>query len=650
MAETAKDLLIACHIRVLHCRLIIQPTADPNSRRDLILYNDLSPKLEKEFKSYFNLKSIDYIDSEYNMIHINQEYIKPGFDIGSDQDFDFGWSGQFKYPALPKKYDFIIPVRCPIFLLVKFYMEPTEIKYDDLKEPEKALFFYLNHLKIGGKLIIYSQDRYSPENGIINDKLKMKNVNISYFKGQHRGFPRAPSLNLSEVKSFLNANGINFYLEIPDFETQSVIIFERTSDAPITYNNDSTDNYPGQSGGKYHINKLSKLTKFNYNKNKNHNNNNNHYHYQHHNQNKKYTKKILNLAGGGGNAPMDLQGLTPEDVQALMQQGIMPEQIAQLAQEQGQPIPPIILEMLSQSPGGMDAMAPPGMPPGAMDMGMGMPPQAPQAPPPPSKTSKFPAMMDLPTYAQYKNVEKAEQKQKLKFGAHKPTVFGYVFSDLISEDILRDMKRTQGGFLIGVNLNNLFNTFREAIKMDEKGQSVGKMRNPEEIFKRVGEYVNVDFDKILETKMGYRGSDMPMLPEQELNEYSSFGEVINESKKYVDSAFKGIITPLGLLIMTRMLYKYRKNNAQWVRVATVLELIHRYLGGAKSRLEFFKEREEIPIQSLIELEEFYNTDHIFMTENEIHKFKRDLDFYKYDPKINIRKQIQELLSKAPPII
>jgi len=166
----------------------------------------------------------------------------------------------------------------------------------------------------------------------------------------------------------------------------------------------------------------------------------------------------------------------------------------------------------------------------------------------------------------------------------------------------------------------------------------------------VGEYFNVDNDKILEYKMGYRGSDIPMLPEKELNEYASFDEVLNESKKYANAAFKGIITPLGLLIMTRMLYKYRKNNAQWVRVATVLELIHRYLGGNKSREEFFKEREEIPIQSLIELEEFYNTDHIFMTEDEIHKFKKDLDFYKYDPKINIRKQIQELLSKAPPII
>jgi hypothetical protein len=52
----------------------------------------------------------------------------------------------------------------------------------------------------------------------------------------------------------------------------------------------------------------------------------------------------------------------------------------------------------------------------------------------------------------------------------------------------------------------------------------------------------------------------------------------------------------------------------------------------------------------MDLEEFYNTDHLFMTEEELRKFKRDLDFYKFDPKINIQKQIKELLSKAPPII
>ena len=341
--------------------------------------------------------------------------------------------------------------------------------------------------------------------------------------------------------------------------------------------------------------------------------------------------------GGGGNAPIDLQSLTQQDVEALMQQGIMPEQIAQLAQEQGQPIPPIVQQMM-----GTESTTPSDMPQGQEGM---LPPAL------PTKTSKFPAMMDLPTYAQYREVEKEEKaQQKLKFGAHKPNVYGYVFSDLISEDILRDMKRTQGSFLVGVNLSNLFNEFRNIVKQGEKSEKLAKISNSEDIFKRVGEYVNVDFEKTLDEKMGYRGSDIPLLPEKELTENSSFYEVINESKKYADMGYGGKITPMGLLIMTRMLYKYRKNNAQWIRVATILELIYKYFSNGEPRTEFFKNKDEIPVLSLMDLEEFYNTDHIFMTEEELQKFKTNLSFYKYDPKINIRKQIRELLSKAPPII
>ena len=342
---------------------------------------------------------------------------------------------------------------------------------------------------------------------------------------------------------------------------------------------------------------------------------------------------------GGGGAPMDLQGLTQQDIEGLMQQGIMPEQIAQLAVEQGQPIPPIVQQMMSA-----EGAMPPGM---AQQQQMGQP-MGPGQAPPLSKTSKFPAMMDLPTYSQYRDVEK--QEKKLKLGAHKPNVYGYVFSDLISEDILRDMKRTQGSFLVGVNLSNLFSEFRNIIKDNDKGKKNPKISNSEDIFKRVGEYVNVDFEKILDRKMGYRGSDIPLLPEKELTENSSFYEVIDESKKYADMGYGGKITPMGLLIMTRMLYKYRKNNAQWIRVATILELIYKYFGEGQNRAEFFKNKDEIPIISLMDLEEFYNTDHLFMTEDELHKFKKELDFYKYDPKTDIKKKIVELMSKTPPII
>ena len=357
-------------------------------------------------------------------------------------------------------------------------------------------------------------------------------------------------------------------------------------------------------------------------------------------------KHELYLKGGGGAPAMDLQSLTAEDVQALMDQGILPEQIAQIATEQGQPIPPIIQAMMQQGPQ---------QGPQQMQMQQGQPQgQAMQ-----SKTNKFPAMMNATTYAQYREIDKAEHKAKI--GAHKPNVFGYEFSDLISEEILKDMKRTQGSFLVGVNLSNLFNEFRNMIVNDNNNNNntkksktfltpLGK-KDSENIFKRTGEWIDVDFENILDKKMGFRGSDIQLIPETKLTDYSTFSEVLNESTKYATiSGFDGKITPYGLLTMTRMLFKYRKTNSQWVRVATILELIYKYLGANYSRDVFFKNKNEISIKALIELEEFYNTDHIFMTEKELTKFKKELNFYKYDKSIDIGKKIKELKSKTPPLI
>lgn len=369
----------------------------------------------------------------------------------------------------------------------------------------------------------------------------------------------------------------------------------------------------------------------------------------------KKTKKqpFYNIVGGGAppvdqSTQIDLQSITEQEIEMLMQQGIMPEQIAELAMQQGQPIPPLVQQMMSQGP----PPAPVGTPTG--------PPGTPTELP--SKANQYPSQMTLPQYADYKKTikvekEQKEQKDKLKFGAHKQNVFGYVFSDLIREDLLRDVKRTQGSFLVGLNLNNLVNEMRKMI-MDSETQSDTKKktigipieRNSEELFKRLGEYVNVDFEKILNSKMGYRGSDIPLLPEEALNDYSSFYEVIYESKKYADKGYNGNIIPLGLLIMTRMLYKYRKSNAQWFRVATILELIFKYLSDNQTRTQFFKNKDEIPILSLIELEEFYNTDHLFMTVNELKTFKQDLNFYKYDTNLDIKIQIKDLLGKTPPPI
>jgi hypothetical protein len=268
----------------------------------------------------------------------------------------------------------------------------------------------------------------------------------------------------------------------------------------------------------------------------------------------------------------------------------------------------------------------------------------------PSNLDKYPAMMGLSEYKKYQKDAELEQRNKPQKRA---STYGYVFSDLLREDIMREMKRTQGSFLIGVNLSNLFKEFRKIINPDktlkelENEKAEKNKDDSDEIFRKVGEYVDVDFDKILEKKMGYRNdSDTPLLPELKLERTSTFDQIIDESKKYADIGYKGKITPYGLLMMTRMLFKYKKNNAQWVRVATVLELIYKYLGGGQSKQNFFNNKTEIPILSLMDLEEFYNTDHIFMTQKELLEFKKNLEYYKYD----ITKTIEKRMGIAGDIV
>lgn len=325
----------------------------------------------------------------------------------------------------------------------------------------------------------------------------------------------------------------------------------------------------------------------------------------------------------GANTPLDLKNLSEEDIKNLIKEGIPPEQLAEFAKEQGQPIPEIIQKMISSNSSSNVSNS----------SGDGAS----------NEKDSYPAMMNVETYQKYKNdmKSKAKNNSKMVYDDNKS-------SNLMDETVLRNMKQTQGSFFVGVNLFNLFNEFYTMIKHENKKNNT-KAKKGDNIFKRVGEYLDMDFDETL-LNMGYRGSSVPLVPEKELTENASFLEILNESKKYADMGYGGKITPMGLLIMTRMLYKYRKNNAQWLRVATILELIYKYFNNNQSRNDFFKSKDDISILSLMELEEFYNTDHIFMTDNELVTFKKSLDFYKYNPNIDIKQELQKLLSKPKPII
>ena len=345
---------------------------------------------------------------------------------------------------------------------------------------------------------------------------------------------------------------------------------------------------------------------------------------------------------------LNLQDITEQQINELLQQGITLDQIAQIAQEQGEPIPPLVASMMKQQGIGISNSA------SAPQPGQGQPGQG-QPEKQSLKSKKYPTMMNTNEYKAYQDTVKKEEEEKAKqTQSQKTNVYGYVFSPLLSEELMKDMKRTQGSFFVGVNIANLMNTFRDMIVDSEKKAYKPKSKilksNPDSIFNKIGEWVDVDFNTILDKKMGERGSNVPLLPEKRLTEYSTFYEILSESKKYSDRGFNGKITPYSLLIMTRMLYKYRNNNAQWIRVATVLELIYKYLGDYVSREQYFKNNDEISIRSLMELEEFYNTDHIFMSKSEIKKFKETLNFYKYDKNIDVKKQIAKIQTKiAPPI-
>lgn len=364
---------------------------------------------------------------------------------------------------------------------------------------------------------------------------------------------------------------------------------------------------------------------------------------------KAYEKEFMKERQANKKNNLNLQNITEQQLNELLQQGITLDQIAQIAQEQGQPIPPLVASMMEQQTSEMSTSSPQQE---SSNSGTFLNNNYTKKP---SKSKSYPTMMNPNEYKEYQSTVKKEEEEKAKqTQSQKTNVYGYVFSPLLSEELMKDMKRTQGSFFVGVNIANLMNTFRDIIVDSEKKAYKPKSKilksNPDSIFNKIGEWVDVDFNTIIDKKMGERGSDIPLLPEKRLTEYSTFYEILTESKKYSDRGFNGKITPYSLLIMTRMLYKYRNNNAQWLRVATVLELIYNYLGDYVSREQYFKNNDEISVRSLMELEEFYNTDHIFMSKSQIKKFKETLNFYKYDKNTDVKRQIEKIQKKiAPPI-
>lgn len=228
--------------------------------------------------------------------------------------------------------------------------------------------------------------------------------------------------------------------------------------------------------------------------------------------------------------------------------------------------------------------------------------------------------VDLEDFLQGRRQLKREEFKKLQKEQ------GFYFSNAMEEYMLRERRKHEGLHFLGVNLNALLDLARAPLKSNSDPLESGKS------FQLIGEYVDMDkeYDNILKDKVGLRlGPDRVVKPEDKFYQDSSFDDILEESKNYT-GLNKKYISPKTLLSMVRILHKYKKNEIQWLRVATAVEIIYRYLKNeGESREEFFTGDMELKGKSLLELEEFFKTDHLFMTLKDLKEFKNDLQYYKF---------------------
>lgn len=215
---------------------------------------------------------------------------------------------------------------------------------------------------------------------------------------------------------------------------------------------------------------------------------------------------------------------------------------------------------------------------------------------------------------------------------------GFYFSDTLDSQILERARLNEGMFLMGVNLNMLADLYRHIVfkepLLDENGNPIplpsGDILESGRSEDLTGEAYKVNYDKIYRDKMGFRlGPHRPLHPELVLRDDTPFDDIIRESAKYTGASYERI-SPKSLLNMIRVLDEYSKYELQWLRSATAIEIIYKYLSNGMPRQMFFTSESKLTEESLLELEEFFKTDNIFMTLDELREFKHDLNFYRSD--------------------
>jgi hypothetical protein len=158
-------------------------------------------------------------------------------------------------------------------------------------------------------------------------------------------------------------------------------------------------------------------------------------------------------------------------------------------------------------------------------------------------------------------------------------------------------ERTEGYYIIGFNIHKILNYLFKNSKTETNNK-----------YKAIGEYVNVDPDKINMLKPRFitkaKNLSNKITNKTTLKNIIVLSEDYNSNRK---------ITPNGLLTMTRYLFANKKDETQWLKVVELMEIIYRNIGEFQSlsREEFFEEKTPISLDVILELEEIFNTQHIF---------------------------------------
>lgn len=185
----------------------------------------------------------------------------------------------------------------------------------------------------------------------------------------------------------------------------------------------------------------------------------------------------------------------------------------------------------------------------------------------------------------------------------------------------------QGYYPVGINLNAVI---QNNSKDKAKDDSVFEINKEKKTINTIGEYVDEDYGTVIKTLSSKRDplNYKNLQPQNVLNSQSTFREIINESKKYTTDENEMKVTPNGLYKMCKMLYKFRKNDEVWYKVASLLLIMFRYLGSDLQKESFFAINFNIKDNILQEIEELWKTEHIFMTEFEKINMEKKLEYFK----------------------